>query len=119
MKKIIFLTLTIMMFLFVGCGIQNQLANTKWEMQVTTQYYSIIAPYEFKENGDLIEIETVTVAEESETYDPEKGKWFYTDNTLFIEGTNLDGYYTVEMKKDEMLLTQEQSYFLIKLTKIN
>lgn len=112
MKKIIFLTLTIMMFLFVGCGIQNQLANTKWEMQETTQYYSIITSYEFKENGDLIEIET-------KTSDQTKGKWFYTDNTLFIEGTNLEGYYTVEMKKDEMLLTQEQSYFLIKLTKIN
>ena len=119
MKKIIFLTLTIMMFLFVGCGIQNQLANTKWKMLETTQYYSTITSYEFKENGELIEIETVTVDEESETYDPEKGKWFYTDNTLFIEGTNLDGYYTVEMKKDEMLLTQEQSYFFIKLTKIN
>ena len=119
MKKIIFLTLTIMMFLFVGCGIQNQLANTKWQMQETIQDYSKITSYEFKENGELIEIETVTVDEESETYDPEKGKWFYTDNTLFIEGTNLDGYYTVEIKKDEMLLTQEQSYVLIKLTKIN
>ena len=119
MKKVIILTLTIMMFLFVGCGIQNQLANTKWEMQETTQYYSITTSYEFKENGDLIEIETVTVAEESETYDPEKGKWFYADNTLFIEGTSLEGYYTVEMQKDEMLLTQEQTYVLLKLTKIN
>ena len=120
MKKIIFLTLTIMiMFLFVGCGIQNQLADTKWKMQETTKYYSIIASYEFKENGDLIEIETVTVDGESESYDPAKGKWFYTDNTLFIEGTNIEGYYTVEMKKDEMLLTQEQTYVLLKLTKIN
>ena len=119
MKKIIFLTLTIMMFLFVGCGIQNQLANTKWEMQETTQYYSIKTSYEFKENGDLIEIETITVDGESESDGPEKGKWFYTDNTLFIEDTSLEGYYTVEMKKDEMLLTQEQSYFLIKLAKIN
>ena len=108
-----------MMFLFVGCGIQNQLANTKWEMQETTQYYSTIISYEFKENGDLIEIETVTYKDESKTSDPTKGKWFYTDNTLFIEGTNIEGYYTVEIKKDEMLLTQEQSYFLIKLTKIN
>ena len=115
MKKIIFLTLTIMMFLFVGCGIQNQLANTKWQMQD----YSKITSYEFKENGELIEIETVTVDGKSETFYPEKGKWFYTYNTLFIEGTNLEGYYTVEIKKDEMLLTQEQSYFFIKLTKIN
>ena len=116
MKKIIFLTLTIMMFLFVGCGIQNQLAYTKWKMQETTKYYSINYTFEFKGNGDLLETYIDTFYDEQETAN---GKWFYADNTLFIEGTSLEGYYTVEMKKDEMILTQEQSYFLIKLTKIN
>lgn len=115
MKKVIVFTLTIM-FLFVGCGIQNQLADTKWKMQETTKYYSINYTFEFKGNGDLLETSIDTFYDEQETAN---GKWFYADNTLFIEGTSLEGYYTVEMKKDEMILTQEQSYFLIKLTKIN
>lgn len=117
MKKVIVFTLTIMiMFLFVGCGIQNQLAYTKWKMQETTKYYSINYTFEFKGNGDLLETSIDTFYDEQETAN---GKWFYADNTLFIEDTSLEGYYTVEMKKDEMILTQEQSYFLIKLTKIN
>lgn len=123
MKKGIVIALAIaVVFLFVGCGVQNQLANTKWQMKYTDEDYSQVYSYEFKESGDLISIETETYEGESETSDPKKSKWFCVDNMLFIEDSEdyllEDGCYLAEIKKDELLLTVEDGYTMYKLTKV-
>ena len=123
MKKGIVIALAIaVVFLFVGCGVQNQLANTKWQMKITDEDYSLVYSYEFKENGYLIEIVTETYEGESETSDPKKSKWFCVDNMLFIEDSEdyplVDGCYLAEIKKDELLLTVEDGYTMYKLTKV-
>ena len=123
MKKGIVIALAIaVVFLFVGCGVQNQLANTKWQMKYTDEDYSLVYSYEFKESGDLISIVTETYEGESETSDPAKGKWFCVDNMLFIEDSEdyplVDGCYLAEIKKDELLLTVEDGYTMYKLTKV-
>ena len=105
MKKGIVIALAIaVVFMFVGCGVQNQLANTKWQMKYTDEDYSLVYSYEFKESGDLISIVTETYEGESETSDPKKSKWFCVDNMLFIEDSEdyhplVDGCYLAEIKK--------------------
>ena len=123
MKKGIVIGLAIaVVFLFVGCGVQNQLAGTKWQMKYTDEDYSLVYSYEFKESGYLFEIVTETYEGESETSDPKKSKWFCVDNMLFIEDSNFSGLkngcYLAEIKKDELLLTVENANTMYKLTKV-
>ena len=123
MKKGIVIALAIaFMVLFVGCGVQNQLANTKWQMKYTDEDYSLVYSYEFKESGYLFEIVTKTYEGESKSYDSKKCKWFCVDNMLFIEDSDFSGLengcYLAEIKKDELLLTVENANTMYKLTKV-
>lgn len=121
MKKGIVIALAItLMVLFVGCGLQNQLAGTKWEMKYVNEEYNTSVTYTFdlKESGDFVLTFTETYDDESDS-SSEEGKWFCADDQLFIEGTELDGCYTVEIKKDEMTLAAEEEGYFFKLTKVN
>lgn len=115
-KGIVFALAIALMVLFVGCGLQNQLAGTKWEMKYVEDDYSRTVTFDLKESGSLLE--TTTYDGKSYT---EEGKWFCADDILFLEGDDLTykGCYEVEINKDEMILTVEDSGFFIKLTKVN
>lgn len=114
-KGIVFALAIALMVLFVGCGLQNQLAGTKWEMKYD---YSRTVTFNLKESGPLLE--TTTYVYEGKSY-TEEGKWFCADDILFLEGDDLiyEGCYEVEINKDEMILTMEDSGIFIKLTKVN
>lgn len=114
-KGIVFALAIALMILFVGCGLQNQLAGTKWEMKYDD---SETVTFNLKESGTLLE--TTTYVYEGKSY-TEEGKWFCADDILFLEGDDLiyEGCYEVEINKDEMILTMEDSGIFIKLTKVN
>lgn len=117
-KGIVFALAIALMVLFVGCGLQNQLAGTKWEMKYVEDDYSETVTFDLKESGSLLE--TTTYVYEGKSY-TEEGKWFCADDILFLEGDDLifEGCYEVEINKDEMILTMEDSGIFIKLTKVN
>lgn len=119
-KGIVFALAIALMVLFVGCGLQNQLAGTKWEMKYVEDDDSETVTFDLKESGPLLVTTTVVYNGESDSY-TEEGKWFCADDILFLEGDDLtyEGCYEVEINKDEMILTVEDSGFFIKLTKVN
>lgn len=116
-KGIVFALAIALMVLFVGCGLQNQLTGTKWEMKYVEYDYSrTTVTFDIKESGSLLE----TTSYDGYAY-TEEGKWFCADDILFLEGDDLiyEGCYEVEINKDEMILTMEDSGTFIKLTKVN
>lgn len=119
-KGIVFALAIALMVLFVGCGLQNQLAGTKWEMKYVEDDYSRTVTFDLKESGSLVVTTTDVYDDESDSY-TEEGKWFCADDILFLEGDDLiyEGCYEVEINKDEMILTVEDSGIFVKLTKVN
>ena len=57
-KGIIFSISIILLVFFMGCGVQNQLADTKWEREGTFELEGAVVSYtkiyEFKKDGTLL-----------------------------------------------------------------
>lgn len=110
MKKGIAITLAlVMMVLFVGCGLANQLVGTKWEYRVSEDEIETVQTLEFKEDDVLV----VTIAA---YYDGAEmlnysatGTWSVVGNELTMEytlmGETVSGYTIVDIQGDKLVLT--------------
>ncbi|MBP3449390.1 MAG: DUF5004 domain-containing protein [Spirochaetaceae bacterium] len=111
MKKGIAITLAlVMMVLFVGCGLANQLEGTKWEMSETVDGATEKLVFNFQEESKLV----LTVSYSMPEYDIEEsfsmsGSWSVDGDQLTISYT--DGVDTItetataEIDGDKLTLT--------------
>lgn len=111
MKKGIAITLAlVMMVLFVGCGLANQLEGTKWEMSETVDGATEKLVFNFQEESKLV----LTVSYSMPEYDIEEsfsmsGSWSVDGDQLTISYN--DGEETVtetataEIDGDKLTLT--------------
>lgn len=111
MKKGIAITLAlVMMVLFVGCGLANQLEGTKWEMSETVDGATEKLVFDFQKESKLV----LTVSYSMPEYDIEEsfsmgGSWSVDGDQLTISYT--DGEETVtetataEIDGDKLTLT--------------
>ena len=110
MKKGIAITLAlVMMVLFVGCGLANQLVGTAWEYRIFDGGVETVETLEFKEDNVL----TVTITGYYEGVEmlsySANGTWSVFGNELTMEytimGETVSGYTIAEVKGDEWILT--------------
>lgn len=111
MKKGIAITLAlVMMVLFVGCGLANQLEGTKWEMSETVDGATEKLVFNFQEESKLV----LTVSYSMPEYDIDSsfsmsGSWSVDGDQLTISYT--DGVDTItetataEIDGDKLTLT--------------
>lgn len=111
MKKGIAITLAlVMMVLFVGCGLANQLEGTKWEMSETVDGATEKLVFNFQKDSKLV----LTVSYSMPEYDIDSsfsmsGSWSVDGDQLTISYT--DGEETVtetataEIDGDKLTLT--------------
>ncbi len=111
MKKGIAITLAlVMMVLFVGCGLANQLEGTKWEMSETVDGATEKLVFDFQKESKLV----LTVSYSMPEYDIDSsfsmsGSWSVDGDQLTISYT--DGEETVtetataEIDGDKLTLT--------------
>lgn len=111
MKKGIAITLAlVMMVLFVGCGLANQLEGTKWEMSETVDGATEKLVFNFQKDSKLV----LTVSYSMPEYDIDSsfsmsGSWSVDGDQLTISYT--DGVDTItetataEIDGDKLTLT--------------
>ena len=127
MKKGIIYTLSIILLVFfMGCGVQNQLADTKWEREASYEdqdyVVSFIKIYEFKKDGTLLihdnidypsELEAIGLEDSTETT---TSKWNCQGDRLDIENENnsIVLFYDVTIVDDELILKQADTFMIFK-----
>lgn len=111
MKKGIAITLAlVMMVLFVGCGLANQLEGTKWEITDSEGGYTQKLVFDFQKDSKLV----LTVSYSMPGYDIEEsfsmpGSWSVDGDQLTVSYT--DGVDTItetataEIDGDKLTLT--------------
>ena len=111
MKKGIAITLAlVMMVLFVGCGLANQLEGTKWEITESEDGYTEKLVFDFQKESKLV----LTVSYSMPEYDIEEsfsmgGSWSVDGNQLTISyndgGETVTETATAEIDGDKLTLT--------------
>lgn len=111
MKKGIAITLAlVMMVLFVGCGLANQLEGTKWEITETEDGVTQKLVFDFQKESKLVLTVSVSVPE----YDYEesfsmRGSWSVDGDQLTIsynyDGETVSETATAEIDGDKLTLT--------------
>lgn len=111
MKKGIAITLAlVMMVLFVGCGLANQLEGTKWEITESEDGYTQKLVFNFQEESKLV----ITVSYSMPEYDIEEsfsmgGSWSVDGDQLTISyndgGETVTETATAEIDGDKLTLT--------------
>ena len=120
MKKGIIYTLSIILLVFfMGCGVQNQLADTKWEREGTFELEGAVVSYtkiyEFKKDGTLL-MQDITDLGLVDTTVTTTSKWYCQGNRLYIEDENnsIVLFYDVTIVDDELILKQADTFMLFK-----
>ena len=128
-KGIIFSVSIILLVFFMGCGVQNQLADTKWEREGTYEQGDIIVSfkkiYEFKKDGTLLmqddidypsELEEIGLEDTTETT---TNKWYCKGDKLYLEYDNnsIVLFYDVIIVDDKLILKQGDIF--LKYTRVN
>ena len=128
-KGIIFALSLILSVIVMGCGIQNQLADTKWEREGTYEQGDVIVSfkkiYEFKKDGTLLmqddtdypsELEAMGYEDSIET---STDKWYCKGDKLYLEYENnsIVIFYDVLLLDDELILKQGDIF--LKYTRVN
>ena len=120
MKKGIIYTLSIILLVFfMGCGVQNQLADTKWEREGTFELEGAVVSYtkiyEFKKDGTLLmqDITDLGLVDSTETT---TSKWYCKGDRLYIEDENnsIVLFYDVTIVDDELILKQADTFMIFK-----
>lgn len=120
MKKGIIYTLSIILLVFfMGCGVQNQLADTKWEREGTFELEGAVVSYtkiyEFKKDGTLLmqDITDLGLVDSTETT---TSKWNCKGDKLYIEYENnsIVLFYDVIIVDDELILKQADTFMIFK-----
>ena len=111
MKKGIAITLAlVMMVLFVGCGLANQLEGTKWEITESEDGYTQKLVFDFQKESKLV----LTVSYSMPEYDIEEsfsmgGSWSVDGDQLTISyndgGETVKETCTAEIDGDKLTLT--------------
>ena len=111
MKKGIAITLAlVMMVLFVGCGLANQLEGTKWEITESEDGYTEKLVFDFQKESKLV----LTVSYSMPEYDIEEsfsmgGSWSVDGDQLTISynygGETITETATAEIDGDKLTLT--------------
>ena len=111
MKKGIAITLAlVMMVLFVGCGLANQLEGTKWEITESEDGYTEKLVFDFQKESKLV----LTVSYSMPEYDIEEsfsmgGSWSVDGDQLTISyndgGETVTETATAEIDGDKLTLT--------------
>ena len=115
MKKGIAIALALVMVLFVGCGLENQLSGTKWEIRASETYEGMtiesVVTYDFQKDGDFVMSLGVFVggvSAESQSY---SGSWVVDGDELTIkltvEGESYVGYFIADIDGDTLTLTDK------------
>ena len=112
MKRTIAITLTLVMVLFVGCGLANQLEGTKWEMLEAIDYESGTAKivYDFQKEGKFVMTVIQSMPESSlEQTISMNGTWSVDGDQLtvswIIDGETIATSCAVEIDGDVLRLT--------------
>ena len=127
MKKGIIYTLSIILLVFfMGCGVQNQLADTKWEREGTFELEGAVVSfkkiYEFKKDGTLLIQDDIDYPSELEEIGLEDttvtttSKWYCKGDRLYIEDENnsIVLFYDVTIVDDELILKQADTFMIFK-----
>lgn len=111
MKKGIAITLAlVMMVLFVGCGLANQLEGTKWEITESEDGYTQKLVFDFQKESKLV----LTVSYSMPEYDIDSsfsmsGSWSVDGDQLTISytdgGETITETATAEIDGDKLTLT--------------
>lgn len=111
MKKGIAITLAlVMMVLFVGCGLANQLEGTKWEITESEDGYTQKLVFDFQKDSKLV----LTVSYSMPEYDIDSsysmsGSWSVDGDQLTIsynyDGETVSETATAEIDGDKLTLT--------------
>ena len=111
MKKGIAITLAlVMMVLFVGCGLANQLEGTKWEITESEDGYTQKLVFDFQKESKLV----LTVSYSMPEYDIDSsysmgGSWSVDGDQLTIsynyDGETVKETCTAEIDGDKLTLT--------------
>ena len=118
-KGIIFSLSIILLVFFMGCGVQNQLADTKWEREGTFELEGAVVSYtkiyEFKKDGTLL-MQDITDLGLVDTTVTTTSKWYCQGNRLYIEDENnsIVLFYDVTIVDDELILKQADTFMLFK-----
>ena len=130
MKKGIIYTLSIILLVFfMGCGVQNQLADTKWEREGTFELEGAVVSYtkiyEFKKDGTLLIQDDIDYPSELEAVGNEDSietsteKWYCKGDKLYLEYENnsIVIFFDVLLLDDELILKQGDTF--LKYTRVN
>ena len=120
MKKGIIYTLSIILLVFfMGCGVQNQLADTKWEREGTFELEGAVVSYtkiyEFKKDGTLL-MQDITDLGLVDSTVTTTSKWYCQGDRLYIEDENnsIVLFYDVTIVDDELILKQADTFMIFK-----
>lgn len=120
MKKGIIYTLSIILLVFfMGCGVQNQLADTKWEREGTFELEGAVVSYtkiyEFKKDGTLL-MQDITDLGLVDSTVTNTSKWYCQGDRLYIEDENnsIVLFYDVIIVDDELILKQADTFMIFK-----
>ena len=125
-KGIIFSISIILLVFFMGCGVQNQLADTKWEREGTFELEGAVVSfkkiYEFKKDGTLLIQDDIDYPSELEEIGLEDttvtttSKWYCKGDRLYIEDENnsIVLFYDVTIVDDELILKQADTFMIFK-----
>lgn len=125
-KGIIFSLSIILLVFFMGCGVQNQLADTKWEREDSYEQGNFVVSfkkiYEFKKDGTLLIQDDIDYPSELEemgledTTETTTSKWNCKGDKLYIEYENnsIVLFYDVIIVDDELILKQADTFLIFK-----
>ena len=125
-KGIIFSLSIILLVFFMGCGVQNQLADTKWERETSYEQGNFVVSfkkiYEFKKDGTLLIQDDIDYPSELEemgledTTETTTSKWNCKGDRLYIEYENnsIVLFYDVIIVDDELILKQADTFMIFK-----
>ena len=118
-KGIIFSISIILLVFFMGCGVQNQLADTKWEREGTFELEGAVVSYtkiyEFKKDGTLL-MQDITDLGLVDSTVTTTSKWYCKGDKLYIEYENnsIGLFYDVIIVDDELILKQPNTFMIFK-----